>query len=280
MVFSWNSLFRVLPVPLQTRSDPSLIVIQRFFLISEVLKQYANKSLEESDVIWSSRAAKKMSLQKISAVGLVDAKDVVFQDNPWEPLLRELQVMRPQSEVIVFAIEPQFMSLGSCKINRGWILNCYGLELANLVAAFPIVNAGTIFGTFQAIAEFILIFLIPMIMSCKNYQAADQAAIGVISALFSPTLGFNFDSADLILSSSSVRTFLEETKIINSYAEDSWICTVGYFSNIGLQLPQDSDGFITSLRNVSQRCRVLHHIDRFPWVLDLMNSKFQLRGPI
>ena len=122
-VFSWNSLYRVLPVSLQIRDDLSLIVVQRFFLICEVLKQYSNGKFNYSDIFWTSLAAQNATTNGFVAVGLIDAKDVVFQDNPWTPLLQllqESQNMHSKFDVLVFAIEPQFMSLGSCKINRGF----------------------------------------------------------------------------------------------------------------------------------------------------------------
>lgn len=111
----------------------------------------------------------------VERILLCDVRDVVFQGDPFHGM--------PADSRLVYHLESG-RTLGTCDINRDWLLRAYGPEVARTLADRPVSCAGTLHGRADAVLEYLvrMVDAILNVAPAHRFSGIDQAIHNVICA--------------------------------------------------------------------------------------------------
>jgi hypothetical protein len=276
------------------------IYVDRYAVLPFILNDFADGIKQGPSasgfVAWESDSfSQTAASSKVAFAGMFDTRDMVFQDDPFQPLREAVTGLSPSIQgVLTLALESQHVPIGSCPINRKWVTEGFGSDAARAVATFRICNGGCLLGSIHSLRDFVESVLNPAILwSVANMgefvskPSLDQGALtfvgpAMIAAAYlrSTNRGAGRLAAFTALSGPKdviVRAlqFAARNKILEASAEGSWICTMGYFPAINVQPVLDSEGFLVSLWEPEERCRIVHQFDRFPQLSEHFTRIFE-----
>jgi hypothetical protein len=268
------------------------IMVDRYAVLPLILNDFADGIKQEPSasgfVAWESDSfSQTAASSKVAFAGMFDTRDLVFQGDPFQPLREAVTGLSPSIQgVLTLALESQHIPIGSCPLNRKMVSEAFGSDAARAVATFRICNGGGLIGSILSLRDFVNSVLNPAIFwsvatadsTGKFVQKPnlDQGALTFVgpamiaaASLHSTNRGAGRLAAFTALSGpkdviSRALQFAARNKILEASAEGSWICTIGYFPAINVEPVLDSEGYLMSLWEPEERCRVVHQFDRFP----------------
>jgi hypothetical protein len=285
--YSWADMQSRLPDALKGM----LVNEQRMYVNAMVIEDYRSGGRKhQGQVIWQLNMDMDKDKQggdfpRIGLVGLVDARDVVFQGDPWEPLWREakadLDIVKSTAggkssrvrlgpdgmpQILVSSQESRTMSIGRCPYNSKWLVECYGPAALDVLANWPIICSGLIFGTIHAVESYMKEYMVPACVNCMKMQGWEQGPHSfLLHYAADPDKALGYAKLRDVPSAAATVALAErmasQMRVINEPAEGDWLCTVGYMPDGTLK--DDEEGFPLSVDKPTKRCRVMHQFDRF-----------------
>jgi hypothetical protein len=279
--YSWADMQSRLPDAMKSM----LVNAQRMYVNAMVIADYRSGGTKhQGQVIWQLNMNQPDGFPRIGLVALVDARDVVFQGDPWEPLRREvkedLEIVKTTGgknsrvrlgpdgvpEILVSSQEPRTMSIGRCPYNSKWIVECYGSAALEVVENWPILCSGLIFGTIHAVESYMKDYMVPACVNCMKMEGWEQGPHNfLLHYAADPEKALGYGKVRDVSSAAPTVALAErmasQMRVIIEPAEDDWLCTVGYMSDGALK--EDEEGFPLSVDKPTRRCRVMHQFDRF-----------------
>ena len=279
--------------------------LDRYVVLPLILKDFSLESLRvprssvaqlsSNTIFWESSSfiSAAATTPVVAFAGICDGRDLIFQGDPFFPLREEaLSASRAGKGVLAIALESQHVPIGSCPINRRWVATAFGEDSARAVASFRICNSGTLFGTLDALQDFVVSVVNPA------FEWASKAARSGGFSLDQATLSFIGPAMFAALSAQDSKTgagrlaafsalsgpaeivklahaYAFRNKILGVEAEGGWICTIGYFSNLGIEPVVDSAGNVMALWEPKTRCRIVHQFDRYPQLNEHITKLFE-----
>jgi hypothetical protein len=265
------------------------ILVDRYAVLPLILNDFADGRKQEPSasgfVAWESDSfSQTTSSLNVAYAGMFDTRDLVFQGDPFQPLREAVLGLSPPIQgALTLALESKHIPIGSCSYNRKWVTESFGSDAARAVATFRICNGGCLLGSIHSLRDFVVSVLNPAILwsvaTARDSQSKpylDQGALTFVgpamiaAASVRSTKGgagrlaaFTALSGpqDIVL---SALKFAERNIILEASAEGSWICTIGYFPAINIQPVLDNEGYLVSLWEPEERCRIVHQFDRYP----------------
>jgi hypothetical protein len=286
-IYRFQALFEA------TNTSSIGIMVDRYAVLPLILNDFADGIKQgppaSGFVAWESARFSKTaaSSPKVDFAGMFDTRDLVFQGDPFQPLREAVMGLSPSIQgVLTLALESQHIPIGSCPLNRKMVSEAFGSDAATAVATFRICNCGGLIGSILSLRDFVNSVLNPAILwsvttadsTGKFVQKPnlDQGALTFVgpamiaaASLRSTNRGAGRLAAFTALSGPKdiiVRAlqFAARNTILEASAEESWICTIGYFPAINVEPVLDSEGYLMSLWEPEERCRIVHQFDRFP----------------
>lgn len=189
-VYSWDGMTTRLPPEMSNW----MVNEQRMLINSMIIADFqAGGSLHTEEVLWQLGMDDCAAFPQVDVVGLIDARDTMFQGDIWEPLWREVEADRTKSgsvagsrsdalpPILVVSAEARSKTIGSCPYNSGWINKCYGQAAASAVSGLNILCSGVIVGTVQAVASYMTDFMVPACINCMEVRIAALQFLHCIS---------------------------------------------------------------------------------------------------
>lgn len=85
------------------------------------------------------------SLADVTSVLVTDVRDVLFQNDPFEPVVMGLELFAEESPI----------TIGAQPANRDWVLELYGREVLRQIEAKPVSCCGTVIGDRASILHYL-----------------------------------------------------------------------------------------------------------------------------
>lgn len=112
-----------------------------------------------------------LSVNKFDKIFFSDTKDVVFQSDPF---------LIDKNDFLYFFQEDRSVTIKDCELNYSWCTSLLNKELVLEIQDHPIICAGTIFGTYQKILNFLNIFKSQLIEIKKTNIAFEKFSVDQI----------------------------------------------------------------------------------------------------